>query len=143
MSRKLSPHCIRLDNPELSSQPQNKIQPQNSSGVGTSTPECSGVRGSTAHPCSRGLLCKEKQFGMLTNGVYPIPDIINSYNCDENSSTSVLLGGMFNNSIRFCTGMLPKSGADTMIRMSEPGKFTSATFCASPLYPAFRETQML
>ena len=29
--------------PELSSQSQNKIQPQNSSGVGTSTPECSGV----------------------------------------------------------------------------------------------------
>ena len=37
--------------PELSSQSQNKIQPQNSSGVGTSTPECSGVRGSTARPC--------------------------------------------------------------------------------------------
>ena len=37
--------------PELSSQSQNKIQPQNSSGVETSTPECSGVRGSTARPC--------------------------------------------------------------------------------------------
>ena len=37
--------------PELSSQSQNKIQPQNSSGVGTSTPECSGFRGSTARPC--------------------------------------------------------------------------------------------
>ena len=36
--------------PELSSQSQNKIQPQNSSGVETSTPECSGVRGSTARP---------------------------------------------------------------------------------------------
>ena len=40
--------------PELSSQSQNKIQPQNSSGVETSTPECSGVRGSTARPCIRG-----------------------------------------------------------------------------------------
>ena len=36
--------------PELSTQSQNKIQPQNSSGDETSTPECSGVRGSTARP---------------------------------------------------------------------------------------------
>ena len=36
--------------PELSSQSQNKIQPQNISGVGTSTPKCSGVWGSTARP---------------------------------------------------------------------------------------------
>ena len=38
--------------PELSSQSKNKIQPQNSSGVGNSTPECSDVRGSTARPWS-------------------------------------------------------------------------------------------
>ena len=54
VSRKLSPHYIRGD--KLSSYSQNKIstvQPQNSSGVVTSTPECSGVRGSTACPCLR------------------------------------------------------------------------------------------
>ena len=49
--------------PELSSQSQNKIQPQNSSEVGTSTPECSGVRGSTARPCSIHV---SLWFGMIT-----------------------------------------------------------------------------
>ena len=45
--------------PELSSQSQNKIQPQNSSGVGTSTPECSGVRGFTARPWVMARSLKE------------------------------------------------------------------------------------
>ena len=30
---------------------------------------------------------------------------------------------MFNNSVRLCTGLMPISGEDTMITMSETGKF--------------------
>ena len=46
----------RETTPELSSQSQNKIQPQSSSRVGASPPECSGVWGSTARPWSTDLI---------------------------------------------------------------------------------------
>ena len=48
--------------PELGSQSQNKIQPQNSSGVETSTPECSGVRGFTARPWRHDVTSKATQY---------------------------------------------------------------------------------
>ena len=52
--------------PELSSQSQNKIQPQNSSGVGTPTPECSGVRGYTARPWTCRILNNDEAFTAIT-----------------------------------------------------------------------------